>query len=355
MPMRVLVAFSAALALISCGGGGSGGSPSGPSSMSPAPTAPTPTPSASATQDATIGSSANVAEQVAGSLPQFGSVSQSASRSGVTGVSTDRARTSFNGNVFTLRVSRARGNDIHVSTADDYTDTYQLGGAPISGFDTAAEGFVVDYSAAETTAMYGQVHWRNSDPNDYLAGGYWLHWTGDVLGNNFRADDAGAFVDGPELSMTSRPNIAALQGAATYRGAAGGLYGVEYGRDFPQFADTIGVWAANLRLTADFGARTIGGCVGCDGSMTVDGYSEAFRIHLGAVPLAANGTFRGSGVRLEHLQIPTASSSGHWGGMLSNRAASDGDPRLAAGTLGGEAATAGGTEVVFIGAFYGTK
>ena len=354
MTMRMLAALGAALFLISCGGGGTA-STGGPGAPGNRPGTPEPRPSASAAQDATVSSSVSAAGQVADSLPAFGSVSQSASHSGVTQISTDRASTSFNGDDFILRISRARGNDIHLSTADDHAATYELGRTPISGFDTAAEGFIVDYKPAETTAFYGQVHWRNADPSDYLAGGYWLHWTGDILGSNFRADDAGAFVDGPEFSMANRPSIAALQGSATYRGEAAGLYGVDYGSDFPQYADAIGEWAGNFQLSANFGAGTIGGCVACDGSMMVDGEHEAFRIHLGAVPLNSDGTFRGGGVRLEHSSIPTSSASGNWGGMLSNRMAPDGDPRLVAGTLGGEAATAGGTEVVFIGAFYGTK
>ena len=296
--MRMMTTVFAILILAACGGGGGGGGPttgvpSGPA-VPPAPSSP-PTPSASTTQDESLSSTAMVASDAAGSLPVFGSVSQSASRDGVTGISTDHASTSFNGSDFTLRVSRARGNDIHLSTRDDIAGGYELGGTPISGHDRAAEGYILDYKPTETTASYVAVSWLNSDHTDYLAGGYWLHWDGDILGSNFTADDAGAFVDGPELSMSNRPNIDSLQGSATYRGAAEGLYAAEYGSDFPQYEDEIGIWQGDLRLTANFGAQTIGGCVGCSAPMLVNGSNEDFRIQLGSVPIASNGTFRGPG------------------------------------------------------------
>ena len=296
-----------------------------------------------------------VAGDAARSLPAFGSVSQSASRSGVTGISTDLASTSFNGSDFTLRVSRARGNDIHLSTLDDIADGYELSGTPISGHNRAAGGYILDYKFTETTASFVGVSWLNSDPTDYLAGGYWIHWSGNILGSNFTVDDAGAFVDGPELSMANRPNIDALQESATYRGAAEGLYAADYGSDFSQYEDEIGVWRGDLRLTANFAARTIGGCVGCSAPMVVNGSNQDFRIQLGNVPLASNGTFRGSGVRLEHPTFPIASTGGNWGGALSNRMDTSGNPRLVAGTLGGEAESPGGSEIVFIGGFFGTK
>ena len=49
------------------------------------------------------------------------------------------------------------------------------------------------------------------------------------------------------------------------------------------------------------------------------------------------------------------STTGSWGGKFSNVQDAAGDPRLVAGTYGGRAVTSGGTESVFVGAYYGLK
>ena len=318
----------------------------------PPPSQPSPTVSASQAVQAPGAQAA--ATGAASSLPTFSSVSQSASKDGVTGISTDRARTTFDGRVFTLAIDRQRGNDIHLSSAEDPTDGYTYDRSPIPGHDQGADGYIIDYKASETSAAYVGVSWLNSDPSDYLAGGYWIHISGDILGNGtVLADDGGAFVDGPELSLASRP-VMPITGAATYRGGAEGLYGSTYGSDFPAYEGEtqIGIWSGALQLTADFAARTIGGEVN---TVLVDGESSDYRLRLGAVPFDSHGTFRGSTVRLEHPGLTLTRNTGNWGGMFSNRLDSTGDPRLVAGTVGGEVETAGGSESVFVGVWYGTK
>ena len=353
MKTRTITALGAAacvLLLAACGGGGGGGSSS---TMRPGDTNPPPQPTVSGAQVIEAPGTQAAAGGAAGSLPAFGSVSQSASRDGVTGISTDRARTTFNGTVFTVAIDRQRGNDIHLSTAEDYAGGYLYDYTPLPGHDSGADGFIVDYKTSETTAAYVAVSWLNSDPTDYLAGGYWLHVSGDVLGSNALIDDGGAFVDGPELRLASRPTMPTL-GSATYRGEAAGLYGATYGSDVPQYRGEteIGEWAGGLRLTANFAARTISGDVD---NITVDGGASDYRILLGAIPFDSRGTFRGSTVRLEHPDLTLTRNTGNWGGMFSNRLDNAGDPRLVAGTLGGEAETTGGSSAVFVGAWYGTK
>ena len=221
---------------------------------------------------------------------------------------------------------------------------------------TAAQMASLSTTRPPKPASPTAASWLSTDPADYLSGGYWLHVSGDILGENFLVDDAGAFVDGPELSLADRPTMP-VQGTATYRGAAEGLYGLEYGADFPQYrGDTaIGAWSGDLRLTANFAARTIGGCVGCDVGTLVDGQPSDYRIRLGDISFDTQGTFRGSTVRLEHPALSFSRNSGSWGGMFSNRVDQTGDPRLVAGTLGGEAHTSGGTTSALVGAWYGTK
>ena len=46
----------------------------------------------------------------------------------------------------------------------------------------------------------------------------------------------------------------------------------------------IGLFNGDLALTADFSARTISGCVGCNGGAYVDGYASDYLIRLGATP-----------------------------------------------------------------------
>ena len=242
-----------------------------------------------------------------------------------------------------------------MSTAEDGTFLNPVTTSSLAGHDTSQDGYIVDYTQSETTLAYGVVSWDSADPSDYLAGGYWLHASGDILGT-FDIDEAGAFADGPEISMSNRPTMP-VRGTASYIGEAEGLYGVEYGTDAPGYEGTsaIGIFYADMALTADFNARTIGGCMGCNGGVFLDGDPSNYRVRLGATSFASNGTFRGSSVSLENPDVDIVSTSGAWGGMFSNQPNADGDPRLVAGTLGGEARTSGGSEAVFVGAYYATE
>ena len=354
--MQRIMFVLAALALSACGGGGGGGGITPSVTMTEDPS-----PMVEGSSEVTISdvqdtaSTVSAASQAGSSLPAFGSVTQSANRDGVSGVSTDRASTEFDGETFVLKVDRQSGTDLHLSTAEDHTIAFLYDRSPVPGHDTGADGHIIDYTPSETTIAYAAVSWLNSDPTDYLAGGYWLHATGDILGT-FTIDEAGAFADGPEISMSNRPTMP-VRGTASYIGEAEGLYGVEYGTDAPGYEGTsaIGIFYADMALTADFNARTIGGCMGCNGGVFLDGDPSNYRVCLGATSFASNGTFRGSSVSLENPDVDIVSTNGAWGGMFSNQPNADGDPRLVAGTLGGEARTSGGSETVFVGAYYATS
>ena len=322
-----------------------------PSLMMPQVTPPMTTPqvTSSDVQEVNADSTISAALQVGESLPAFGSVTQSANQNGVTGISTDRASTEFDGDTFILRVDRQNGTDLHLSTDDDIAEGYLSDRSPIPGHDIGADAYIVDYTTSETTIAYVGVSWLESDPLDYLAGGYWLHASGDILGT-FDVDEAGAFVDGPEISISNRPTMP-IQGTASYDGFAEGLYGGEDAQ-----GTEIGIFSADMSLTADFSAQTIGGCVGCDGGVFLDGYASDwyasdYRVRLGATPFESNGTFRGTSVNVEHPDVEFATNSGAWGGLFSNVSNSNGDPRLVAGTLGGQASTADGDTAVFVGAY----
>ena len=253
--------------------------------------------SVDAVQNANPASTISTGVEAASSLPAFGSVTQSANRSGVSGVSTDRASTEFDGDNFAVRIDRRSGSDLYLSTQEDGTFLNPETTSELAGHDKSQDGFIIEYTPRETTLLHGFVSWDSSDPTDYLAGGYWLHASGDVLGA-FDIDEAGAFADGPEISMSNRPTMP-VQGTASYRGGAVGLYGGESAT-----TEEIGIFQGDMALTADFAASTIGGCVGCNGGIYLTGSGASqYTVRLGATPFESNGVFRGTSVTVEHPDL----------------------------------------------------
>ncbi len=119
-------------------------------------------------------------------------------------------------------------------------------------------------------------------------------------------------------------------------------------------------------LTADFGSNRISGKVDNIGlhnisTLEPDGTADYdpslrdtdYKVTLGAVPISQTGTFTGQGVTLTHPQVQITSSEGSWAGRFSNIDDRAGNPRSAAGTNRARFTTAGGSEGVFAGAFYG--
>ena len=216
------------------------------------------------------------------------------------------------------------------------------------------------------------VSWDNNDVSDYLSGGYWAHLPGDTQALRFTGAEVGAFVDGPELSLSNPPTMP-LQGSASYSGVAAGIYGIEYGTDAAAFTGyarnsiEVGEFDSVIDLTADFGRwhrqrmRRLyrWGILNRLRLRCSDWRSSLLRrrslAHLGlaleTTPFASDGTFRGQNVILESSLYTVSNSGGAWGGQFSNIPDSAGVPRLAAGTFAGQGTTAGGSEAVFVGAF----
>ena len=338
MKIRIFCLMIATLLLAACGGGGGGSQ----SNMQPQA-------NAQDVQRSSPGSIRAAMLRAATSQPAFGSVTQSVNSDGVSGISSDRASTTFDVDTFTLRVDRQSGADLVVTSDDPRVAFGEIESSPIPDHIWQS-GLLIDYDTDETTITYAVVSWDTADPTDYLSGGYWIHFNGDVLGSNFRADEAGAFVDGPEVDMANRP-IMPAQGFATYLGEAEGLYG---SHDSSSGENAIGLFNGDMVLIADFLDSTIGGCIGCGRGVYLDGDSapSGYRARLGTTNFAANGVFRGRSVTLEHSTIPITSTSGAWGGMFSNQPNSEGEPRLVAGTVGGKATLGDGSEAVFVGAYY---
>ena len=361
--LMLAVALGGLLALSACGGGG--GSDTQPVTSPP----PADTPTFNETLAADPSANRRAVAQAATSLPAFGSVTQSTSRN-VAGVSADAASTTFDGQRLTLRVQREDGSVLTLDSASDTIDSYAINSL-IPGHD-GRDWVQLDVTAGGTTLAYTAATWSNSDPTDYLAGGYWIHAAGDVLGGSVTGVEVGAFIDGPELAIGNPPTMP-MQGTASYNGLAEGVYAARYGdvpgQSLPPGSTEVGVWSSTIGLTADFVASTISGCIGCQTSVYVTGVYQdaatgeagdfadvatAYRVHLGAASFDSNGTFRNRDVSVSLAGVPL-SGSGAWGGQFSNIPDGNGDPRLVAGTAGGEFTVPGGGEGAFVGAYFGTS
>lgn len=287
--------------------------------------------------------------RAAGSLPRFGSVTQSSNRDG-SGVSTDAASTSFDGTNIRLTVSRAGGG----LTLDSRSHRLEVNAfrTPVRGH-TGRTYALLDYTSSSISAAVVAV--SASSAADYLAGGYWLYMRGDVNARRITGVEAGAFVDGPELSGT--PTLPSL-GRASYRGPAAGLYTYTYGsgRSEPE----IGEFLSTVTLTADFGAKTVSGCIGCAGGATLEGVSDSgsgevdVHIYLGAARLNADGAFSNRDVSVE-LRGRNVQTRGSWGGAFSSIQDGAGDPRLVGGTAGAEWTEPDGSRGVVVGTYIATK
>ena len=368
--IAALVAAMSLLALAACGGGGSGDSPqinmSGQLQPPPAPQAPVLT--VDRVQTANPGATTSAAEQAANNLPAFGSVTQSSNGGSVSGITTDAASTSFDGSNVQLTVRREDSSSLHLDSA-----THRVGSSSeassIPGHSTIRGDVLLDYTNASASIAVVFTSWDNDDPTDYLAGGYWIHATGDFGAFAVANIELGAFVDGPEIDG---PPTLPISGSATYQGPTQGLYAQLWGTDdlpVPQGSTEIGLFAATVDLTADFGANTISGCVGCTGSIDTAGVftnastgevletsdTSEIEVRLGPASLNSDGSFRNSPVSVSAPNVTVTQTTGSWGGKFSNSQDAAGDPRLIAGTYGGHAVTSGETELVFVGAYYGLK
>lgn len=334
------------LALTACGGGGTRIAPSSHLDDS----------QATISGDATTAS----ATEAASSKPAFGSVTQSSNTDG-SGVTADRASVAFSNNQATVTISGGDRTPLVLDTARDtvLSESYV---SPLGGRYSYKGEALVKETANSLAVASVYTNWNNDDPNDYLAGGYWIY--GEVDGAEFSHVEAGAFVDGPEIA--SAPTLP-QSGTATYRGRSGGLYVYEY-TSYPLIE--LGEYGTDIRLTANFNTQTISGCMGCENGVQVFGTvtnsntgewealgaNSPTQVHLGQTGFNNDGTFRGSTVSLSDSRIPTPAtitSTGSWGGRFSNIPGDDGTPRLTAGTVGAEFTVSGDPDFNGRGGFVG--
>ena len=325
----------------------------------------TPSEVVSESPTATLTSATNVST----SLPNFGSVTQSSNK-GVGNITTDAAQTTFDGRNISISVTREDNTSFTVNSGTDTFESERFS-SPIPGH-SGREDVLVKVENTNATLGRFSTSWSNADPTDYLAGGYWLHITGNAGLATITGVEVGAFVDGPELS--SAPTLPNL-GQASYAGPAGGLYAFQYGNLRAQLAELpvgtmeIGEFAGPITLTADFRTSTIEGCVGCAGAIYVQGAAitpsgqigtfsssvPGVRVVLDPANFESNGQFRAQNVRIEIDGVNIVQSGGSWGGMFSNIPDSSGQPRLVAGTAAGGWTESDASEGAFVGTFGATN
>ena len=336
--MVAMVAATGLLLISACGGGGSDGPVTGGQELTVAEFR-------EAVRDEVLDATSQMRSSFGSVIVATGNVSS--------------LDTTFDGQRATVTIGRRGINAIRLDTANAYNNST----APslIGSGRTWRTQYVYADTVNSATLGLISVDWANNDPNDYLAGGYWLHAELNPI-----SLDVGAFVEGPELSLSEPPTLP-VSGTATYRGPSSGLYASEYGSDFPGVpvgSHELGEFNATATLAANFGFGTIEGRVN---DVTLSGYyydnvsgqvtefanvPTDYQLHLGSVSINRNNaTFQGSDVRASSQFVDISQSSGAWAGQFSNRLNGAGDPRLVAGTFGGSAETRGGTRTAFVGAF----
>ncbi len=169
-----------------------------------------------------------------------------------------------------------------------------------------------------------------------------------VPDNATNADDFvfGAFADGND--PFDQRSVMALQGAASYNGAATGVYTYKSGSN-----TGLGYWNGELSLDVDFGGGTDLGTIG--GRVTgieVDDDDATGSLTLGPANIGGSdsGFFEGnlSGT------VNGRGYTGRWGGQFFGTGEADGEPGSVGGTLGGGSEDRSGS-ASFVGAFAAYK
>lgn len=333
------------MALAGCGGGG-GGPMMGQQTMS-------------LSEKQLYGNLENY-KKVADNSPMFGSITQSSN--GNSGISTDRVETELSqSGELTVRVKDGSGNvSLELNSSNDkHTD---LKGTPWLADANIPSGWNGDawvlskQDGNDVVVALAYTSWEDSDETNYLAGGYWVKANAAGVTEMGTFGDAGessifGYYDGQNASW-QRP----VTGTATYRGAAEGAYVND---------DEAGVWWSELVLDANFAARSISGCVGCQRAainapagiytyttiedLKADDYMlNDLSISLAGAKINDNGSFDEGTLRV--VGGDSNASQGKWGGLFSESSNSASTPTHMAGTLAG---TAG--DIGFVGVFTGEK
>ncbi|MCY4393952.1 MAG: hypothetical protein OXC10_02320 [Rhodospirillaceae bacterium] len=259
------------------------------------------------------------------------------------------------------------GTPVSVNIEDDAVST-RPGRTVIPGHQARDWTFVKD-AGIGTSVVYALVSWDPEDPADYLMAGWWAQFPDQHLpGLSFAGSQQFAIVDGPEMDPAIPPDLP-LAGQATYVGQAGGLYSYALGSNWGDAAGSYIVeeWEGHIALTADFAAKTIAGCVGCEGDLVTrrahfgvflgdevrdaQAIATGYEMHLGEAPIGPDGTISHPVVSIRHPERDVTASEGNWGGSVSSIPDGDGNPRLAAGFVRGAFQEGDGSAGLISGVF----
>ena len=223
----------------------------------------------------------------------------------------------------------------------------------------------------DTSVAHALLSWDPENPADYLTFGWWAQFPDQHAPDlSFAESKQYSIIDGPEIDHRIVPHVP-HDGVATYTGQAGGLYTYEFGSDWGEDEGeyVIDEYQGVLTLTADFGDGTLRGCIGCVGDLftqrahfgvflgrnprDVQGLARDYELHLASSIISEDGLFERDRVTLRHPERTFTSFEGHWGGLVSNRQDTAGNPRLVAGFHGVDFEESDGSVGQFLGSFLG--
>ena len=254
--------------------------------------------------------------------------------------------TEFDGAKLRLFVTLDDGTEVSVNTTDDVYEELP-GRTPMPGHQAQAWTFL-KVTGAGTSLAHALLSSDPDNPGDYLVFGWWAEFPDQRPPLSLKGSERFRLVDGPELDHGIVPQEPS-DGTATYVGPAGGLYtyeaGSDWGEDEGEFV--IDEYQGTVTLTADFMDGTVKGCIGCVGDLVTQrahfgvflgeelrdlgAIAKDYELHLATAIFREDGMFERDRVTLRHPDRTVSLSEGDWGGALSSRQDTDGNPRLIAG------------------------
>ncbi len=277
--------------------------------------------------------------------------------------------TEFDGSELRFFLTLEDGTEASVSTSEDVIEVLP-GRTPLPGHSAQAFTFL-KVEGADTSLSHALLSWDPDNPSDYLAFGWWAQFYDQHPPRLSLAEaDQYSIVDGPELDHGFPPELP-VDGAAEYVGQAGGLYTYVFGRDAGENEGefVIEEYEGVLTLAADFADRSLKGCIGCVGDLTTrrahfgvvlgeelidaQGLARDYEIHMATAIVEEDGNFERYRATVRHPERTVVLSDGFWGGILSSRRDTDGNPRLVAGFNSVDFEESDGSEGQFVGSFLG--
>ncbi len=262
-----------------------------------------------------------------------------------------RTKTSFVDNVLSVDVRYHDGRTRTLDSARHQDGSWGLFlPPPLQPGHSSREWLLTENHYDGKILLYALVSWNDADPADYLAAGWWLVYPPGAPYTAGKYATRGVFIDGPELDPANPPNLP-LTGTATYVGGAGGPYTYEYGRDWGEelagSSDTT-EFTGIIALTADFGKRSITGCLGCVEPIETAPGQHLYPLLTWRTPdpaaspadydlrfsasFDAAGAFESSDITVTHPERTITNAAGTWRGQFSNAPDADGNPRRVVGS-----------------------